>query len=173
MDEKVNFLILDEPTNHLDLESREWIENAVEDYEGTLLFVSHDRYFIDRFATRIWTLENGKISDFKGDYVAYQAMRERMKTLAPPPKKEEKVKKEKPKRTGGTKQLKKDLAAAEKRMEKLDQLMEELNAQKEAASSDYQKLQEIMEQETAYMEEYDSLMEKWEELSTAIEEEEG
>ena len=173
MDEKVNFLVLDEPTNHLDLESREWIENAVEDYEGTLLFVSHDRYFIDRFATRIWTLENGTISDFKGDYVAYQAMRERMKTLAPPPKKEEKVKKEKPKRTGGTKQLKKDLASAEKRMEKLDQLMEELNAQKEAAASDYQKLQEIMEQEAAYAEEYDSLMEKWEELSTAIEAEEG
>ena len=173
MDEKVNFLILDEPTNHLDLESREWIENAVEDYEGTLLFVSHDRYFIDRFATRIWTLENGKIADFKGDYVAYQAMRERMKTLAPPPKKEEKVKKEKPKRTGGTKQLKKDLAAAEKRMEKLDQLMEELNGQKEAAASDYQKLQELMDQESAYMEEYDALMEKWEELSTAIEAEEG
>ena len=66
MDEKVNLLILDEPTNHLDLDSREWIEEAVEDYEGTLLFVSHDRYFIDRFATRIWTLENGKISDFRG-----------------------------------------------------------------------------------------------------------
>ncbi len=173
MDEKVNFLILDEPTNHLDLESREWIEEAVEDYEGTLLFVSHDRYFIDRFATRIWTLEDGKISDFRGDYTAYQAMRERMKTLAPPPKKEEKVKKEKPKRTGGTKQLKKDLAAAEKRMEKLDQLMEDLNRQKEEAGADYQKLQELMEQEAAYTEEYDALMEKWEELSTAIEAEEG
>lgn len=173
MDEKVNFLILDEPTNHLDLESREWIEEAVEDYEGTLLFVSHDRYFIDRFANRVWTLEGGKVSDFKGDYTAYQAMRERQKTLTPPPKKEEKVKKEKPKRTGGTKQLKKELAAAEKRMEKLDQLMEELNAEKEAAASDYQKLQELMEQEAAYTEEYDALMEKWEALSTAIEEEEG
>ena len=60
MDEKVNFLILDEPTNHLDLDSREWIEEAVEEFSGTLLFVSHDRYFIDRFANRIWTLEGGK-----------------------------------------------------------------------------------------------------------------
>ncbi len=173
MDEQVNLLILDEPTNHLDLDAREWIEGAVEDYGGTLLFVSHDRYFIDRFATRVWTLENGQVSDFKGDYTAYQAMRERMKTIAPPPKREEKVKKEKPKRSGGTKQLKKELAAAEKRMEKLDQLLSALSQEKEAASSDYQKLQELLEQEGAYTQEYDQLMETWEELSTAIQAEEG
>ncbi len=66
MDEKINLLILDEPTNHLDVASREWIEEAVESYEGNLLFVSHDRYFINRFATRIWMLENGQIIDFRG-----------------------------------------------------------------------------------------------------------
>ena len=173
MDEKVNFLILDEPTNHLDLESREWIEGAVEDYEGTLLFVSHDRYFIDRFATRIWTLENGKITDFRGDYETYQAMRERQKALAPPPAKEEKPKKARPKRPGGTKQLKKDLAAAEKRMEKLDGLLKELEAEKEKASSDYQRLQELTQQEADYAAEYDALMETWETLSEAIEAEEN
>ena len=173
MDEKVNFLILDEPTNHLDLDSREWIEEAVEDFAGTLLFVSHDRYFIQRFATRIWTLENGAISDFRGDYEAYQAWRERQKTLAPPPPKAEKVKKEKPKRPGGTKQLKKDLAAAEKRMEKLDQLLADLAAQKEEAASDYQKLQTLLEEEAGYTAEYDQLMESWEALSEAIAAEEG
>lgn len=173
MDEKVNFLILDEPTNHLDLDSREWIEEAVEDFAGTLLFVSHDRYFIQRFATRIWTLENGAISDFRGDYEAYQAWRERQKTLAPPPPKVEKVKKEKPKRPGGTKQLKKDLAVAEKRMEKLDQLLADLAAQKEEAASDYQKLQTLLEEEAEYTAEYDQLMESWEALSEAIAAEEG
>ena len=179
MDEKVNFLILDEPTNHLDLDSREWIEEAeiLEDalngYEGTILYVSHDRYFIDRFANRIWTLEGGKIQDFRGDYTAYQAYRERQKSLTPSPKKEEKAKKEKPKRSGGTKQLKKELAAAEKRMEKLDQLLEALNVQKEAAASDYQKLQELLQQEAAYNAEYDALMETWETLSEAIAAEEG
>ena len=173
MDEKVNFLILDEPTNHLDLDSREWIEEAVEDFEGTLLFVSHDRYFIDRFATRIWTLEGGVITDFRGDYQAYLAHREKLKTLAPPPKREEKPKKEKPKRPGGTKQLKKDLAAAEKRMEKLDGLLADLNQRREAAASDYQALQAIAEEEAAYTEEYDQLMETWEALSEAIAAEEG
>ena len=68
MDAKINLLILDEPTNHLDIQSREWIEEAVEEYEGNLLFVSHDRYFIDRFATRIWMLEDGHITDFRGTY---------------------------------------------------------------------------------------------------------
>ena len=56
MDEQISFLILDEPTNHLDIAAREWIEEAVEAFDGTLLFVSHDRYFINRFATRIWEL---------------------------------------------------------------------------------------------------------------------
>lgn len=59
MDEKINLLVLDEPTNHLDIASREWIEDALEDYEGTLIFVSHDRYFVNKFATRIWELETG------------------------------------------------------------------------------------------------------------------
>ena len=57
MDEKINLLILDEPTNHLDIASREWVEDALEDYEGALIFVSHDRYFVDKFATRVWELE--------------------------------------------------------------------------------------------------------------------
>jgi ATPase subunit of ABC transporter with duplicated ATPase domains len=73
----INFLILDEPTNHLDVMSREWIEEALEDYEEALLFVSHDRYFISRFATRIWELEGGRITDYRCGYEEYRRLKEK------------------------------------------------------------------------------------------------
>ena len=73
MDEKINLLILDEPTNHLDIASREWVEAAIEEFEGVLLFVSHDRYFIEKFAERIWLLEDGTIRDFRCDYRKYRS----------------------------------------------------------------------------------------------------
>ncbi|MEI3305738.1 MAG: ATP-binding cassette domain-containing protein [Dysosmobacter sp.] len=75
MDDEINFLILDEPTNHLDIASREWIEEAVEAYDGTLLFVSHDRYFINRFATRIWELADGTITDYPMGFAQYRQVK--------------------------------------------------------------------------------------------------
>ncbi len=68
-----NFLVLDEPTNHLDLPARQVLERLLSTYDGTLLFVSHDRYFVDALATRIWTLAESRISDYDGNYSAYRA----------------------------------------------------------------------------------------------------
>ncbi|WAA09237.1 ABC-F family ATP-binding cassette domain-containing protein [Fervidibacillus albus] len=68
MMKKANFLILDEPTNHLDLDSKEVLENALIDYPGTILFVSHDRYFINRLATKILNLTETEITEYLGDY---------------------------------------------------------------------------------------------------------
>ncbi len=79
MYQKINTLFLDEPTNHLDILSREWVEDAIDDFSETMLFVSHDRYFIDRFATRIWLVEDGQITDFLGSYADFQAFRQRKK----------------------------------------------------------------------------------------------
>jgi len=62
MQENVNFLLLDEPTNHLDIASREWLEDALADFEGTMLFVSHDRYFLNKFAEQVWSMDNGVIT---------------------------------------------------------------------------------------------------------------
>ena len=61
MQNNVNFLLLDEPTNHLDIATREWIENALTDFEGTMVFVSHDRYFLNKFADQVWNMENGLV----------------------------------------------------------------------------------------------------------------
>ena len=170
MDEKINLLILDEPTNHLDLDSREWIEEAVADYGGNLLFVSHDRYFIHQFATRIWMLEDGKITDFDGTFEEYRAWRE--KKLPPPPQKQEAAapKKEKPRRTGGTKLLEKEVAAAEREVTRAEERMYDLTQEIEAASSDYLKLTELYEQREALEEEIAHLYAVWERLSAELEE---
>jgi len=184
MDSKINLLILDEPTNHLDIQSREWIEEAVEDYEGNLLFVSHDRYFIDRFATRIWMLEEGRITDFKGTYQEFLAMRARKasvgaavpsgpfgqktaKNAEPAPKKD------KPKRPGGTKNLEKELNAAERAVAKAEEQLGELTRQIEEAASDYMKLQELYQQQETLEGELMELYEKWETLSAQLEEARG
>ena len=67
-----NFLALDEPTNHLDLPAREFLETVLADYDGTLLFVSHDRYFIDAVASRVWIIEEGSLRDVEGNYTTYR-----------------------------------------------------------------------------------------------------
>ncbi len=67
-----NFLVLDEPTNHLDLQSRQFLEEVLGEFEGTLLFVSHDRYFIDSLATKIWVIEDGVLIPYWGNYTDYR-----------------------------------------------------------------------------------------------------
>ena len=168
MDEKINLLILDEPTNHLDIASREWIEAAVEDYEGTLLFVSHDRYFVDRFATRIWVLENGTIKDYRCGYEKYRSIlaHEAEKPKAAPVKAE---KKEKAKTKGGDKALEKKLRAVERDIEKQEALVAEFEPQIEAAASDYQELTRLFAEKEAAEAQLEALMEQWEQLSLELE----
>ena len=168
MDEKINLLILDEPTNHLDIASREWIEAAVEDYEGTLLFVSHDRYFVDRFATRIWVLENGTIQDYPCGYEKYRSIlaHEAEKPKAAPVKAE---KKEKAKTKGGDKALEKKLRAVERDIEKQEALVAGFDPQIEAAASDYQELTRLLAEKEAAEAALEALMEQWEQLSLELE----
>ncbi|MCI8594022.1 MAG: ABC-F family ATP-binding cassette domain-containing protein [Oscillospiraceae bacterium] len=181
MDEKINLLILDEPTNHLDVASREWIEDAVEGYEGNLLFVSHDRYFIDKFATRIWMLEDGQITDFRGSYQEFQAQRAKKagekpgKTQKAAPEMPQPEKKERPKRSGGTKQLEKELAAAERAVTKAEEHLFELGelAKEDGVATDYLKLQEIYEEQHALEEELITLYARWEALAAELEEAKG
>ena len=160
MDEKINLLILDEPTNHLDIASREWIEAAIEEFEGVLLFVSHDRYFIEKFAERIWLLEDGMIRDFKCGYTKYRSILEHESAAKPVAAPEQKVKKEKPK--GGTKDTDKLIRRLEREIGKQEQVLAEYDAKIDAAAADYQELTRLLgekeEAEAVLMD----LMEQWE-----------
>ena len=160
MDEKINLLILDEPTNHLDIASREWIEAAIEEFEGMLLFVSHDRYFIEKFAERIWLLEDGGIRDFACGYAKYRSILEHEAAAKPVVTAAPKPKKEKPK--GGTKENDKLIRRLEREIEKQERIVAEYDPKIEAASADYQELTRLLgEKEEAEMVLMD-LMEQWE-----------
>jgi ATP-binding cassette, subfamily F, member 3 len=76
-----NFLLLDEPTNHLDIASAEVLENALEDFNGTVLVISHDRYFLDRVVTRIVELDQGMLAEFAGNFSDYQAKKAAVKSM--------------------------------------------------------------------------------------------
>ena len=160
MDEKINLLILDEPTNHLDIASREWVEAAIEEFEGVLLFVSHDRYFIEKFAERIWLLEDGQIRDFKCGYSKYRSILEHEIMLKTPQQTESKPKKERPK--GGTKEQEKIIRRLEREIEKQEAQISELDIAIEAAAADYQELTRLLTEKEAAEEVLMELMEQWE-----------
>ena len=166
MYQKINTLFLDEPTNHLDILSREWVEDAIDDFSETMIFVSHDRYFIDRFATRIWLVEDGKIIDFLGGYKEFKeqrerqlqseaAMREREKKAAKADKSDKPAREDKPKSENvrnrenekKKKERQKKIAALEKQLEQLESDMAACPAE------DYVKLGELFQQKEAAEEE--------------------
>ena len=163
----INFLILDEPTNHLDIASREWMEDALSDYEQTLLFVSHDRYFIDKFATRVWELRGGQITDFRGGYREFRAWRERQDLVTQIEKQKEreqpKEKKPKPERP---KNNDKAIARLEREIARLETRIAELDKEAEEHGSDYQKLMEIQAGKDELDTELTELYARWEELNT-------
>ncbi len=159
----INFLILDEPTNHLDIASREWIEDAVEDYGGALLFVSHDRWFIERFANRIWELRDGEITDFRGSFTQFREFQARQQSIAAAEKKKQekvpaapKPDRRQPQRT------QRQAANLEREIAKREEALAALDREAEANASDYQKLMEIEAKRAALNDEIDALYLQWE-----------
>lgn len=170
MDEDINFLILDEPTNHLDIASREWIEGAVEQFGGTLLFVSHDRYFINKFATRIWELEDGKITDYPYGFARYRAVKaQQEKEKAPVPEPEKKVKKTASKGNRSQNNARKQLTICEREIAKAEQRLQELDKQMIEYACDYEKLNDLCKEKEEAQAALDVLYDQW----TALAEEAG
>ena len=171
MDEEINFLVLDEPTNHLDIDSREWIEEAVESFDGTLLFVSHDRYFANRFATRVWELADGTINDYPMGFAQYRAMKAEEKRHAVPAPKPEKKGDTRPQRGNREKQaLRRQITICETGISRLEAECARLDAEMEQVACDVGKLNEVYRQKQEVEEQLAAEMSRWEELSLQLEE---
>ncbi len=176
-----NFIILDEPTNHLDIVSREILEDALNSYEGTVLYVSHDRYFINRTATRILDLSPEGLVNYKGNYNYYLAQKEAGNVEADSDSVIDYVPKETKETVAGSKEDWKksreeaarqrkrvnDLKKIEARISALEEENEQLNEQLSLPeySTNVSKLMELSDQAARNEEELLVLYEQWEELS--------
>ena len=163
MDEKINLLILDEPTNHLDIASREWVECAIEEFDGVLLFVSHDRYFVEKFAERIWVLEQGTLRDFKCGYAKYRSILEHEAAAARQTAVPAKPAPKKPR--ANDKELEKLVRRLEREIEKQEQEIAALDDEIAQAASDYQQLTKLLEQKEQQELALQGLMEQWEQAA--------
>ena len=169
MQDDVNMLILDEPTNHLDLAAREWLENMLEGFGGVILFVSHDRYFISRFATRVLEMEEGKLRDYKCGFEEYRARRKRERESELAQKRRE----QKPVKSADPRDEAKNLRRAKRRHDSLETYSHELEAEIERLDKemhekcfDYEALEKLTAQK---MEAEDKLLAVYEELEAWVE----
>ncbi len=165
---KPNLLILDEPTNHLDIDSREVLENALEDYDGTLFCVSHDRFLVNKLATKILVLDNGKLTSFDGNYDDYAASLNR-----------ENIPKEKKEKKPNEYQLRKERESLErKKNTRIKRLEEEINLteneknevqaliENPEITADYEKLIELTNKLDELTIRQEELYEEWLELNS-------
>ncbi|EAG7711700.1 ABC transporter ATP-binding protein [Listeria monocytogenes] len=183
---EANVLILDEPTNHLDIESKEVLEAALIDFEGTILFVSHDRYFINRIASKIVELAPEKATFFLGDYDYYQEKLAEEKELARLDAEDRRKKGEQVEATASVRKLnyqeekeqqkllrqrKRKLEEIEKSMEETDEKIAELELQltNPEVFQDHEKALEITQELDAVKADGEKLMEEWEQISEELE----
>ncbi|WP_339362596.1 ribosomal protection-like ABC-F family protein [Vallitalea maricola] len=175
MYEKVNFMILDEPTNHLDIDSREILEETLLDFKGTILFVSHDRYFINKIATKIGEIENKKLEFYNGDYEYYK--NEFLKKADSTIMKREQVNRSSNKNYNRKrvddneniiKRKKKQLESIEIEIESLETSIDELEIEMFENSTDAGKLNEISVEQNEKKEALNKLLEEWESISEDI-----
>ena len=175
--EKSDLLILDEPTNHLDAPSREVLENALMDYDGTVLCVSHDRYFVKKLADRIFEINADTTFDFKGGYDYYCSYKEKQKNAqsdagqgqiqqSSSQSDFEKSKELKNKRRNAERKL----AETEKAINDTEKALENNALLQQEASSDYEKIAKLFEEASVLNDKLEELYEKWDELQKILDE---
>ncbi|WP_296112383.1 ribosomal protection-like ABC-F family protein [uncultured Anaerococcus sp.] len=172
-----NFILMDEPTNHLDIDSKEILEDAILDFEGTLLIISHDRYFLNKIASKILDMKSNRMNLYLGNYDYYQEKLREMslteedkstvtKTQIKKERKKEKLKKDE------IKAIKKEIRDTEKALEKIDEEIKILTEEslEEGFYNDQERVAELFKEMKDLEEEKKVLDEKWIELNLELEE---
>ncbi|WP_368658298.1 ABC-F family ATP-binding cassette domain-containing protein [Metabacillus halosaccharovorans] len=179
--QKANFLILDEPTNHLDLDSKEILENALIDFPGTILFVSHDRYFINRIATKVFELSSHNLTEYLGDYDYFLTKKEEILELERLAEEEKKDVSQKISSSASEgklnyqqeKELKKLERQKQRRIEEIEQSISEIEERIEKNEAllcdpsiyqDHEQVQKINIENEQLNSELEQLMTEWEQL---------
>jgi ATP-binding cassette, subfamily F, member 3 len=184
--ERANFLVLDEPTNHLDIGARETLEQVLDGYDGTMLFVSHDRYFVDRIANRIWLIENGGITTYIGNYSDMLRQRARLAGQtgpAPEPDPEPVVERAAPKPAEQTRNVarasdramrdaQKRLSASERAVSRLEGRINDLSDELTRAGidQDMDKVARLGREYEQTQEQLEAAYTEWNEATAALEE---
>lgn len=175
MQEQNNLLILDEPTNHLDIDSREMLEKALENFNGTIIFISHDRYFINKLAERIVELDNKKLIEYLGDYNYYREKKIEFKTAMMTEKANSSESKQVEKRAKDNNiaspeaeeaKRRKKLLNLEEEIGELENLISQLDSQMGKYAYDPEKLNELYSEKEILTNKYDDLLSKWIELGS-------
>jgi ATP-binding cassette, subfamily F, member 3 len=180
--EGANLLILDEPTNHLDIQSRETLEEMLTAYDGTVIFVSHDRFFIDRVATRVWDIADSKLMQYLGNYSDAARQKSKLHTQeptspqrVPPPRAESEARTERlpGRRSGqaGESRLQKQLISAERDISRLEARLNELSDAVAIAGIDghRERLERLGVEYADAERELDGAYLRWEELNGELE----
>ncbi|WP_271854207.1 ABC-F family ATP-binding cassette domain-containing protein [Planococcus maritimus] len=183
MMQKANVLLLDEPTNHLDLDSKEVLENALIDYPGTLLFVSHDRYFMNRIATKVVELSTGGTTEYLGDYDYYVEKKLEMEELAALDALEAKAKQPETQTSSSTSQIDKEAKKLERQLvrknSEIEQAMESLDEEIAAIEEqlcepdifqDHERVMPLQTRLEELKQSHEATMTEWLELQEQLEE---
>jgi ATP-binding cassette subfamily F protein 3 len=172
--EDANFLLLDEPTNHLDIPAQEALQEVLENFQGTILLVSHDRYLIDQLATQIWELHDGRLSVFPGPYAEFVAARDRTAEAAKQVAAQQRA--ETRREQGADRQSKNEarkraraVADTEAEVHRLEQKLVRLETDLAAAgqAQDVTKIQRLGKEYTATQQALEQAMESWAALAEA------
>lgn len=159
--EDINLLILDEPTNHLDIESIEALEAALEDFKGTILFISHDRYFINKMANRIIEIDNKQFKTYIGNYEYYKNEKSKLRVQVT---EQQKIIKEKPQKVrvvDETKKREKEICKLENTIADLESEIKEVDEKMNLAAEDYTELNKLFIKKNELKSKLDEAIEIW------------